>query len=96
MCFSLFIVVQRYLNTTIKSESPYRHNTIGNRYTRQARAASEGVPSYGLDMITDGDICQTSTSTKACDTFNTIRDRDARERPTISKGTPCNSLKIIA
>ena len=61
MCFSLFMVVLRSLNTTRESRAPYVLHAVGNRDGGQAAAIIESMVSYALYAVTNCDGGQTAT-----------------------------------
>ena len=54
MCFSLFIVVQRCLNTITESVIAYAGHAVGDGYRGKAAAKLECTKPYAGDAVGDG------------------------------------------
>ena len=58
MCFSLFMVVQRTLNTTGERLFSNARDAVRDCDARQAVAVTERATSNACDAVRDGDACQ--------------------------------------
>ena len=86
MCFSLFVVVQRSLNTKLESPITDARHAVGDGDGGQTTTAFESPATDARHAVGDGDGCQAAAASES---------RTADARHAVGDGDGCQAAAIV-